>query len=39
MGKWGQKEAQKYAWPKIAERVLNFYQFCQKEKEKKIKVF
>jgi phosphatidyl-myo-inositol alpha-mannosyltransferase len=34
MGQWGLKEAQKYAWPKIADRVLNFYQLCRKEKEK-----
>ena len=25
MGEWGFREAQKYAWPKIAERVLDFY--------------
>jgi len=34
---WGQKESQKYAWPKIADRVLKFYHFCQKAKEKKTK--
>lgn len=26
MGEWGRKESQKYAWPNIADRVLNFYQ-------------
>lgn len=25
MGEWGLKESQKYAWPKIADRILNFY--------------
>jgi phosphatidylinositol alpha-mannosyltransferase len=34
MGEWGKKEAKKYSWEKIAERVLDFYQFCQKEKNK-----
>ena len=36
MGKIAQKEAQNYSWQKIADRVLNFYQTCKKEKEKKI---
>jgi phosphatidylinositol alpha-mannosyltransferase len=35
MGEWGIKEAKKYSWPKIADRVLEFYQFCQKQKEKR----
>jgi phosphatidylinositol alpha-mannosyltransferase len=35
MGKWGMKEAQKYSWPKIAEKVLDFYQICAKEKKRK----
>jgi phosphatidylinositol alpha-mannosyltransferase len=35
MGKWGIKEAKKYSWDKIADKILNFYQFCQKEKAKK----
>jgi phosphatidylinositol alpha-mannosyltransferase len=26
MAEWGQKEAQKYSWSKIAEKVLDFYQ-------------
>jgi phosphatidylinositol alpha-mannosyltransferase len=33
MGKWGEKEAKNYDWSKIAEKVLNFYQICKKEKE------
>jgi phosphatidylinositol alpha-mannosyltransferase len=37
MGKWGIKEAKKYSWDKIAGKILNFYQFCQKEKAKKEK--
>jgi len=37
MGEWGIEEAQKYSWSKIANQVLNFYQFCQKEKQKKKK--
>ena len=31
---WGQKEARKYSWSNIAQKVLNFYQTCQKTKEK-----
>jgi len=31
---WGQKEAKKYSWSNIAQKVLNFYQTCQKAKEK-----
>ena len=34
MGEWGRIEAQKYSWPKIADQVLAFYQFCQKKKVK-----
>ncbi len=34
MGKWGIKEAKKYAWPKIADKVLAFYQLCSKNKLK-----
>lgn len=37
MGEWGLKEAKKYAWSKIASQVLDFYQFCQREKQKKKK--
>jgi phosphatidylinositol alpha-mannosyltransferase len=35
MGKIALKEAEEYSWTKIADRVLDFYQFCQKEKAKK----
>ena len=35
MGKWGQKEAKKYSWPKITDQVLAFYELCQREKEAK----
>jgi len=35
MGEWGIEEAKKYSWPKIADRILDFYQFCQKQKEKR----
>jgi len=35
MGQWGIAQAKKYSWPKIADRVLDFYQFCQKQKEKR----
>ena len=35
MGEWGVKEAQNYSWPKIADQVLDFYEICQKEKQKK----
>jgi len=37
MGEWGQTEAQKYSWPRITDRVLNFYEFCRKEKQKRQK--
>lgn len=32
MGEWGIKEAEKYSWPKVADQVLAFYDFCRKEK-------
>jgi phosphatidylinositol alpha-mannosyltransferase len=35
MGKWGINEAKKYSFSKIAQKVLDFYNFCQKEKLKK----
>jgi phosphatidylinositol alpha-mannosyltransferase len=35
MGKIAQKEAQNYSWEKIAKKVLDFYQFCQKIKKEK----
>jgi len=37
MGRWGESEAKKYSWEKICDKILNFYQFCQKEKFKKEK--
>jgi len=37
MGEWGQTEAQKYSWPRIADRVLDFYELCQKKKQKRQK--
>ncbi|MBZ9572134.1 glycosyltransferase family 4 protein [Patescibacteria group bacterium] len=35
MGEWGQKEAKRYSWPKITNKILNFYQFCQKKRQKR----
>jgi phosphatidylinositol alpha-mannosyltransferase len=35
MGKWGEKEAVKYSWERISERVLRFYQYCKKLKKSK----
>jgi phosphatidylinositol alpha-mannosyltransferase len=35
MGEWGFKEAKKYSWSRIAEKVLNFYQICEREKTKR----
>lgn len=35
MGEWGQKEAQKYSWSRIADQVLDFYHFCLKQKRKR----
>ena len=35
MGEWGIREAKKYSWPKIAARILDFYQLCKKQKEKR----
>jgi glycosyltransferase involved in cell wall biosynthesis len=37
MGEWGRIEAKKYAWPRVARQVLDFYEFCRKEKEKRSK--
>jgi phosphatidylinositol alpha-mannosyltransferase len=34
MGKIALKEAEEYSWTKIADRILDFYQFCQREKLK-----
>jgi phosphatidyl-myo-inositol alpha-mannosyltransferase len=36
MAEWGFKESKQYTWPKVAQKVLAFYQFCQKEKQKAI---
>jgi phosphatidylinositol alpha-mannosyltransferase len=33
MGEWGLKEAQKYSWDKISQRVLDFYEVCRKAKQ------
>jgi len=35
MSKWGIEEAQNYSWSKIADRVLDFYQLCLKERGKR----
>ncbi len=37
MGEWGINEAQKYDFPKLADRVLNFYEVCRQAKEKQLK--
>lgn len=37
MGEWGPKEAKNYSWSKIANRVLDFYKLCLKERRKKEK--
>ena len=37
MGEWGKKEAKKYSWSVIADRVLNFYAFCREKKLAKAK--
>lgn len=37
IGKWGRKEAKKYSWSKVADQVLDFYQACQRQKEKRPK--
>jgi phosphatidylinositol alpha-mannosyltransferase len=39
LGKEGLKEANKYSWSKIAKEVLNFYQFCKREKEKRARIY
>ena len=35
LGKWGINEAKKYSWEKIAEKVLDFYKICKKNKKKR----
>jgi len=37
MGKWGQKEVQKYSWPKVSKKVLNFYKTCLDKKSERLK--
>ncbi|MBZ9569624.1 glycosyltransferase family 4 protein [Patescibacteria group bacterium] len=37
IGRWGRKEAKKYSWSKVADQVLDFYQICQKNKQKRLK--
>ena len=37
MGEWGRIEAQNYSWSKITNRVLDFYELCQKRKQKRQK--
>jgi phosphatidylinositol alpha-mannosyltransferase len=37
MGQWGIAEAKKYSWSKIADRILDFYKLCRKEKQKREK--
>jgi len=34
MGQWGIKEAEKYSWQKIADKILDFYRFCSEGKKK-----
>lgn len=35
LGAWGIKEAQNYSWPKVADRILDFYDSCAKFKKEK----
>jgi len=37
MGEWGLKEAQNYSWSKIADQVLDFYELCRRNKQKRKK--
>ncbi|MDP2664292.1 MAG: glycosyltransferase family 4 protein [bacterium] len=30
IGRWGIEESKKYSWPKIADQVLAFYEFCRR---------
>jgi len=39
MGQLAIKEAQKYSWQKIADQILNFYDFCKKNKKYKKQEF
>jgi phosphatidylinositol alpha-mannosyltransferase len=36
MGQFGQREAQKYSWEKVAEKVLDFYKILSKNKLTKV---
>jgi len=35
MGKWGEREAKKYSWGKITDKILEFYQLCKIETKNK----
>jgi phosphatidylinositol alpha-mannosyltransferase len=37
MGKYALKEVKNYSWKNVADRGLDFYQLCQKEKKSKIR--
>lgn len=39
MGRQGIEEAQRYSWSKVASQVLDFYQLCKIEKQKKRRDF
>lgn len=34
MGRWNEKDAQKYSWSKVASEILDFYKSCKKRKPK-----
>jgi phosphatidylinositol alpha-mannosyltransferase len=34
-GDWGREEAVKFSWPRVAKQVLDFYDFCSEEKQKR----
>jgi phosphatidylinositol alpha-mannosyltransferase len=34
LGQWGIQEAKKYSWEKVTEKIIDFYLFCQKSKQK-----
>lgn len=37
IGKIALREVKEYSWKKVADKVLNFYDLCKKEKEKNVK--
>lgn len=37
LGKWGERKSKNYAWPKIANKILQFYEFCREMKQKRKK--